>query len=59
MNSLSTNLYEIPGRIDVPNEYRYVPHVNEWGLVDSTNLSKNLELKIGERVMLIYSMWTS
>ena len=56
MNSMPVGLKKIPGVVEVPRGSNYVPRVNDWGLIDSTNFSMNLELKIGARVKLIHNI---
>ena len=53
INTLSTKLVQIPAKCEVPTGSGYIPHVNDWGLIDQTNFSMNLELKVGARIMLI------
>ena len=47
---------EIPAKIEVPKGSQYTPKVNQWGLIDSTNFSMNLQLKVGARVCLITNL---
>ena len=50
---LKTDKAESKATWDPPKGSGYVPFQNDWGLVDNTNFSMNLELKIGARIMLV------
>ena len=56
LNTMPTELIEIEAKVDVPKGSGYRPQVNAWGLIDKTNYTMHLELKIGARVMLIYNV---
>ena len=59
IDTLSSDLVEIKARCQVPTGSGYTPSVNGWGLIDQTNFSMDLELKIGARVMLIFNVCIS
>lgn len=50
-------LYEIELIGDYPKSYK--PKISSFGTVDDTNLSQNLKVKIGARVMLVLNICTS
>ena len=56
LNSMPSELIEIEAKVDVPKGSGYKPQINAWGLIDKTNYTMHLELKIGARVMLIYNV---
>ena len=56
LTTLSTDLVEIKARCDVPKGSGYTPSVNKWDIIEQTNFSMNLELRIGARIMLVYNV---
>ena len=59
LNSLPGNFFVIKAKFNIPRASDYTPTVNDHGLIDSTNFSMNLELKVGARVMMIYNVCIS
>ena len=56
LETLDTDLVRIRAKCDVPKGSGYIPSVNKWGIIDQTNFTMNLELKIGARIMLVYNV---
>ena len=50
LNTMPSELIEIEAKVDVPKGSGYTPKVNAWGLIDQTNYTVHLELKMGARV---------
>ena len=56
LNTLPDDLVETRAACDVPLGSGYKPQVNEWGLIDQTNFSMNLQLKVGARILVIFNI---
>ena len=56
LTTLNTDLVKIKARCDVPKGSGYTPSVNKWDIIEQTNFSMNLELRIGARIMLVYNV---
>ena len=56
LNTLDSDLIVIDAICDVPSGSGYKPQINEWGLIDQTNFSMHLELKVGARVMIVWNV---
>ena len=57
LSRLSGRLYEVNLVGDYPKTYK--PKISNHGTVDDTNLSQNLKIKIGARVMVVMNISTS
>ena len=56
LKTLDTDSVKIRAICDVPKGSGYTPSVNKWGIIEQTNFTMNLELKIGARIMLVYNL---
>jgi hypothetical protein len=56
LTTLTTDLVQVRAMCKVPNGSNYTPSVNKWDIIEQTNFSMNLELKIGARIMLVYNV---
>ena len=57
LSRLSGEMYEIELVGDYPKNYK--PKISNYGTVDDTNLSQNLKIKIGARVMIVMNISTT